>query len=206
MTHTLLVAVHALAAALLGVAIAGLWLAEGRARRAPDLAGFAHVRRRMALLERRLLLPSVLALLTTGTWLVAQYYGLHGVLHLPWLAGMVAVFVFQSAWANAVTRSHAARLDRLTAEARPTGALTPALRGARAATVPTFGRHVEPLAYLLAMSLGAFRPMTWAPVVAGMAVAVLAAAVPAARAAKPSAYAGPPSSLSNASVEAEGRS
>lgn len=206
MTHALLTAVHLLAATVLGVAIVGVLLAGERARRAQDLVRFTDARRRVALLGRRMLVPAVLALLVTGAWLVARFYGLSSVVRVPWLAAMVALFLFQSVWANAVTRPHAVRLDRLADEARRTGALTPALRKARAEIVPAFGHFVELPVYLLIMAFGALRPSAWTPVFAGCAAAALLAAALAALTARPSAYAAPPSSFSSASVEGEGRS
>ena len=74
MTYHLLVAAHVVAAVCLGIAIASVCLANGRARRAGDLTTFLRARRHTTLVEQRLLRPAVLALLVSGTWLVAVSY------------------------------------------------------------------------------------------------------------------------------------
>lgn len=205
MTHGMLVAAHVVAAVMLGIAIAGLWLVDGKARRTTDLSTFQRMLRRMAAIEQRLLMPSVITLLASGVWLVAGTWGFWSVVYVPWLAGMVALYVFQAVWANAVTRPQAARLERLAAEAQLAGAITPALHVARLGFVASFGRHVEPLAYLLIMALGAFRPMSWTGVLAGVAAAGVAAGVSAALSSAPALRYSPASRFSSASVDAEGR-
>lgn len=176
MTYALPVFVHAVAAAALGVALAAIWLADERARRTLDAERFVRARRRVARFER-LVVPAVLVLLATGVWLVWHFYGSGGVMRSPWLAGMVALFALQSTWARAVTVPHAARLERLAAEALETGRVTPALAAARTEPVPTFGHFVELPVYLLIVALGLLKPVTWAPVVAGIAAVLVAAAL-----------------------------
>ena len=200
MTYHLLVAAHVVAAVCLGIAIASVCLANGRARRAGDLTTFLRARRHTTLVEQRLLRPAVLALLVSGTWLVAQFYGASSLLAQPWLAGMVLLFVFQSAWAGVVVHAHARRLEQLAGEARLAGALTPALDQARRAPLARLGDVVEPLVYLLIMALGAARPFTWTPVLAGIAAVALGSAALAAL----WRYV-PASAFNRASVDAAGR-
>lgn len=204
MTYALTGIAHALAAAALGVALVGVWFADERARHAPDLARFVRARRRAAWFEQRLLRPAVVMLLATGTWLVVQFHGASSIARVPWLAGMVTLFVSQSAWAITVTRPHAARLDRLVVEALETGTSTPALAAARAEATAAFWHFAEFPLYLLIVALGLLRPATWTPVVAGTVVVLLAAAL-AARAPR-LRYATAPSSFASASVDGEGRS
>lgn len=197
MSHQVLLAAHLLGAAALGAAIVALWWNDRRVARAGDCGTLADAGRRAQAIVQRLLLPGVLLLASSGVWLVMRYYGGWNFVRLPWLAAMAALFVFQSVWANTVTRRHGQRLGRLLAGRCATDRLTPELEQARRAPLARFGQPLEPLLFALIVAFGLVRPMDWATVAAGVAAAVLLAAY----AARPSAS----SSLSSASVEAEGR-
>lgn len=200
MSYTWLGAAHLLGAVLLGAAIVALWLVDERIRRASDCGTISRAGRRADALGKRVLMPGVLLLAVSGAWLVASYYGGWAFVRIPWLAGMAGVFVFQSAWANAVTHPHAKRMRRLLAGTRDADPLTPALERARSEPLASFGQQLEPLLFALAVALGVLRPMDWAVVALGCIAAALLAAAIAFYAARPLA----PSSLSRASVEAEG--
>jgi len=200
MNHRLLLAAHLLGATALGAAIVALWWNDRRVARAGDCGTLADAGRRAQAIVQRLLLPGVLLLAASGVWLLARYYGWSFV-RLPWLAAMAALFVFQSVWANTVTRRHAQRLGRLLADRHACDRLTPELDQARRAPLARFGQQLEPLLFALIVAFGLWRPMDWATVAAGVAAAVLLAATLTAYSARPSAS----SSLSSASVEAEGR-
>lgn len=202
MSYAILISAHALAALVMGVAVVGVFVSNERARRTWQVDRFRQLSRRAARLEQRLLVPAVMVLLVSGTWLVVSYYAQWSALQLPWLVGMAALFVCQSIWANTVTHRHAARLDRLASELP--GAIGPTLAQARVAPVPTFGHFAEPLVYLLIVALGAFKPMAWTPVFAGIAGVMLIATALTAHARRPARYALAPSSLSSASVDGEG--
>ena len=144
MSYALLTAAHGLGALLLGVALAGSWLAGERARHAKTAGTVARAAARKGALARRLLLPGVLLLGASGAWLVASHYGGWNFVRVPWLAGMVALFVFQSVWANTVGRAYAIRLGRLLAGTREADPLSPELRRALAEPVATFGLDRRP--------------------------------------------------------------
>lgn len=201
MSHALLLTAHGLGAGLLGIALAGLWLADERARRAREAGALAREMRRAALIEQRLLAPGVLLLGASGAWLVARYYGGWDFVRIPWLAGMIALFVFQAAWANTVARARDARLKRLLERARETDLVTPAMQRVRAAPLATFGHHLEPPVFALVVALGVWRPMDWSLFAAG---SVAAAAIAAAATAYAGRTALPESSFSSASVDADG--
>lgn len=201
MSYGMLVTAHLLGAAALGVAILTLWWNDRRIARAGDCGTLADAGRRAQAIVQRLLLPGVLLLTSSGVWLLARYYGGWSFVRLPWLAAMAALFVFQSVWANTVTRRHAQRLGRLLASRHASDRLTPELDQVRRAPLARFGQQLEPLLFALIVALGLWRPMDWATVAAGAAAAVLLAAALAAYSARPSAS----SSLNSASVEAEGR-
>ncbi|HLS56636.1 MAG TPA: DUF2269 family protein [Zeimonas sp.] len=201
MSHALLSAAHGLGAGLLGIALVGLWLADERGRRASAAGALALAMRHAAVIEQRLLAPGVLMLGASGAWLVARYYGGWHFVRIPWLAGMIALFVFQATWANTVGRARDARLKRLLARARESDRITPAIERVRAAPLATFGHYVELPVFALVVALGVWRPMDWNLFAAGSVAAVAIAAAA-------TAYAGraalPASSFSSASVDADG--
>ena len=199
MSYGWLLAAHLLGAALLGTAVAALWLVDERIRRASDRATLIRAGRRAEVLGKRFLMPGVVLLAASGLWLVARYYG-WSFTRIPWLAGMAGLFVFQSVWAHAVTRPRALRMRRLLGQPCATDRLSPALVQVRDAPRARFGQHLEPLLFALVVVLGVWRPMDWSTVALGCAAAVLAAAAIALYTTAPR----PTSSVSRASVEAEG--
>lgn len=201
MSHALLTAAHALGALVLGIALAGSWLAGQRLRRAKTAGAVARAAARKNALERALLLPGVVLLGASGAWLVVSHYGGWNFVRVPWLAGMVALFVFQSVWANTAGRAYGVRLNRLLAGKREADPLSPELRRALAEPLATFGHHLELPLFALIVALGVLRPMQWSLFATGCAVATGVALAA-------TAYGGgtrrPASSFSSASVDAEG--
>lgn len=205
MSHAWLVGAHAIGALLLGVALVAIWLATERVRRARDVGALRRAARNCGTLEKRMIAPGVLLVLASGTWLTVQYYG-WAFTRIPWLAGMIALFVFQAVWANTATRLHALRLRRLLEAAPANGPVTPALEHARTNPLAAFGHYVEIPVFALIVALGVLRPASWTLFVLGGTVAVLVAAAAALYAWRPAPALPPLSSLSRASVEAEGGS
>lgn len=200
MSYVPLLAAHLLGALLLGTAVVALWIVDARIRRARDCGTIARAGRRAGWVGQRVLMPGVLLLALTGAWLVAGYYDGWSFVRIPWLAGMAAIFVFQSAWARAVTHPRAARMRQLLAGTHDADPVTPALERARREPLARFGQQLEPALFALAVALGLLRPMDWAVVAIGCIAAAALAAALAFYAARPFA----PSSFRRASVEAEG--
>jgi hypothetical protein len=85
---------------------------------------------------------------------------------------MVFLFAFEFVEGNSVTRLYFLRLRRLTREALKTGAFTPELEKARAESVPTFTHFLDLPILFLIVALGAMKPDSWMPFIAGSVVAV----------------------------------
>lgn len=202
MTYYWLLAAHLSGAALLGAAIVATWFVERRIRRARDCGTIKRAGRLAGALAQRVVMPGVVLLAVSGIWLVARHYGGWNFARIPWLAGMAAIFLFQSAWANLVTRPHAQRMGRLLAGTGDADPPSPALQRARSEPLARAGQALEPLLFALAVALGVLRPMDWAVVaIGGLAAALVAVAI--------ALYPAPPpalSSFSKPSVEAEGGS
>jgi hypothetical protein len=108
----------------------------------------------------------------SGTWLIVAFYGGWNFISIPWLAGMVFLFVFEFIEGNTVTRIYFMRLRRLTHEALEIGEFTPELEKARAENVPAFTHFLDLPMLFLIITLGALKPDTWEVFVAGSLAAI----------------------------------
>lgn len=178
MVHDALVLAHLTGVMLLGAAIFGALFGDERARRAHSVGqidvALCHVER----CGQWLLAPGVVLLLASGTWLVARYYGWRFV-DVPWLAGMVLLYVIESARGATLTRRHAMRLRRAVHDARSATRVPAALDRLRRDPLALFGRFLEATLFALIVVLGLFRPQSWATFWVGAVVALVAAAVAA---------------------------
>lgn len=172
MTYALLKLVHVLGAILIGAGLIGVWLADLRSRQVRELPRFAEAVRNIALFYDGVVVPGALLLLASGTWLIAQFFGGWDFIRVPWLAGMVALFVFEFVEGNTVTRLYFMRLRRLTGRALQAGRFTPELEQARAESVPTFTHFLDLPVLLVIIALGVLRPETWTLFFAGSVIAV----------------------------------
>lgn len=175
MTYTLLKFAHILGAILIGAGLIGVWLADLRSRQVSEIALFAEAVRNIALFYDGVVVPGALLLLASGAWLIAAFFGGWGFVEIPWLAGMVVLFLFEFIEGNTVTRLYFMRLRRLTAEGLQRGGFTPELERARAEAIPSLTHFLDLPMFLIIVALGAMKPESWAPFYAGCAVALLVA-------------------------------
>lgn len=172
MEYAVLKLVHVIGAILIGGGLIGVWLSDIRSRQLRDLSAFSEAVRNIAVFYDGVVVPGALLLLGSGTWLVVEFFGGWSFVRVPWLAGMVYLFVFEFIEGNTVTRLYFMRLRRLTLEALSVGAFTPRLEKARAESVPTFTHFLDLPVLFLIVSLGALRPESWTLFVVGSLVAL----------------------------------
>jgi uncharacterized membrane protein len=177
MTYPVLKFLHLLGLVLMGAGLIGVWYADLRSRQLRELSVFAEAVRSIAVFYDGLVVPGALLLLGSGTWLIVMVYGGWAFLGMPWLTGMVVLFVFEFIEGNTITRLYFMRLRRLTREAVALGHVTPGLEEARREHVPTFTHFLDiPLLFVIVM-LGAIRPNTWTLFMTGTVSALAAAAI-----------------------------
>ena len=133
MEYSLLKFLHVLGTVLIGGGLIGVWMSDLRSRQLSELHGFAEAVRNIAVFYDGVVVPGALLLLGSGTWMIVRYYDGWTFLQVPWLAGMVALFVFEFIEGNTVTRLYFMRLRRLTRTALAEGRVTPKLEAARGA-------------------------------------------------------------------------
>ena len=175
MTYSVLKLAHIIGAMLIGAGLIGVWLCDMRSRQSRELVRFAEAVRNIAVVYDGVVVPGAVVLLASGTWMIVEFFGGWGFLSIPWLAGMVFLFVFEFVEGNTVTRLYFMRLRRLTQEALSVGSFTPELEKARAENIPTFTHFLDLPMLFLIVSLGALKPDTWTLFFVGSLVALAVA-------------------------------
>lgn len=175
MTYELLKLAHLVGAIVMGGGLVAVFLADLRARQVEELPLFAEAVRNIAVAYDGLVVPGALLVAASGTWFIVDFHGGWGFLDVPWLVGMVALFVFEFVEGNTVTRLHFIRLGRLARRALAAGAFTPELEVARARDLPTFTHFLDLPIYLVIVALGAVRPAAWGTFFASIGAAVAVA-------------------------------
>jgi uncharacterized membrane protein len=175
MTYALLKLVHVLGAILMGAGLVAVWMADLRSRQVRDLVPFSEAIRTVAVCYDGLVVPGALLLLVSGGWMIAEFHGGPAFLGVPWLAGMVVLFLAELVEGNTVTRRHFVRMRRMTREALAEGRFTPELEHERARLVPSFTHFLDLPVLALIVALGVLKPDTWTTLLAGSVVAVAVA-------------------------------
>ena len=109
--------------------------------------------------------------------MISTTYGGWAFLGIPWLVGMVALFLFEFMEGNTITRLYFLRLRRLTLSALEQGRVTPELERARREHLPTFTHFLDIPILFVIVALGAMRPTTWDVFWLGTMLALIAAAL-----------------------------
>ena len=173
MTYELLKFFHLLGVILMGAGLIGVWMADLRSRQLTELAPFAEAVRNIAVFYDGLVVPGALMLLASGSWMIAVFYGGWAFLDIPWLAGMVALFLIELIEGNTVTRLYFLRLRRMTRAAMEQGKFTPELERERGKLLPTFTHYLDLPVLTLIVALGALRPDSWTLFGVGAMVSVV---------------------------------
>ncbi len=176
MTYSMLKFLHLLGAILMGAGLIGVWMADLRSRQLRDLKQFAEAVRNIAVFYDGLVVPGALLILGSGGWMIGQFYGGLRFVEVPWLAGMVILFLAEFIEGNTVTRVYFTRLRRLTRVALDKGCFTTELEAERGKTVPSFTHFLDLPVLTLIVMLGAFRPDSWSLFLIGSASAIVIAA------------------------------
>lgn len=175
MTYNLLKFGHILGAILMGAGLVGVWMADLRSRQLRDVRQFAEAVRNIAVFYDGLVVPGALLLLASGTWMITEFYGGFAFLGIPWLAGMVILFVAEFIEGNTVTRLYFMRLRRMTRRALQEGRFTLELERERGKLVPSFTHFLDLPVLILIIALGALKPESWMLFASGLVIAIVVA-------------------------------
>ena len=172
MEYSILKYLHVLGAVLMGAGLIGVWLADLRSRQHRDLIRFSESVRYIVVFYDGVVVPGALILLFSGTWFTIKYYGGMDFLHTPWLAGMIALFVFEFIEGNTITRLYFMKLRRITDDALSVGEITPELEMERGKLLPSFTHYLDLPMLFLIIGLGVMKPTTWNMFLLGSMIAI----------------------------------
>src|SRR5262249_2379451 len=123
---------HLIGLMLISAGLIGVFVSDMRSRQSRDLKLFAQAVLLVGVFFAGLVVPGALLLFSSGVWLIIAFYGGWEFLQVPWLAGMVFLFLFEFIEGNTITRRYFIRLRRLARAAVADGRVTPELSRARA--------------------------------------------------------------------------
>lgn len=159
----------------MGAGLLGVWMCDLRSRQLRDLRQFAEAVRNIAVFYDGLVVPGALILFASGAWMIAEFYGGLAFLSMPWLVGMVVLFLAEFIEGNTVTRHYFMRLRRMTQIALEMGAFTHELEEERGKLVPSFTHFLDLPVLILIIALGTLKPDSWTLFTLGLSVAVVVA-------------------------------
>jgi hypothetical protein len=168
---------HLIGLMLISAGLIGVFVADMRSRQSRDLKLFAQAVLLIGVFYDGLVVPGALLLFASGVWLIIAFYGGWDFLQVPWLAGMVLLFLFEFIEGNTITRRYFTRLRRLTQVALVKGRVTSELSRARAEQLASFTHFLDLPILLVIVSLGALRPENWMQFAIGAVLAIATAAV-----------------------------
>lgn len=177
MEYSILKYFHVIGAVLMGAGLIGVWLSDLRSRQHRDLIRFSESVRYIAIFYDGVVVPGALILLFSGTWFTYKYFGGWDFIQIPWLAGMIGLFLFEFVEGNTVTRLYFMKLRRITQNALDKGEITPELEQERAKLTPTFTHYLDiPMVFLI-IALGVLKPTTWEVFYYGAVIAIVVASL-----------------------------
>jgi uncharacterized membrane protein len=172
MEYDILRYLHVIGAVLMGAGLIGVWLADLRSRQHRDLIRFSESVQYIAIFYDGVVVPGALILLFSGTWFTYSYFGGWDFIHIPWLSGMIFLFLFEFIEGNTITRLYFMKLRRITNKALEVGEITPELEEERGKLTPTFTHYLDlPMVFLI-IALGVLKPTTWDVFIYGSVIAI----------------------------------
>ncbi|CAH0349213.1 DUF2269 family protein [Sphingobium sp. CECT 9361] len=170
-TYEILKFLHVLAFIGLGSGLIGIFLMELQARKATSFQAMADTIAGLLAFYYRLTVPSSMLTLVSGFSLIFGFYG-WGFLEMPWLAGMMVLFLFEFLEGHIIMKLHYVRIRDAVAEARKTNEATKALDDELAAGVTNVTHFLDVPNFMLIVALGVLRPASWTFFYAGIAVVI----------------------------------
>ena len=172
MEYAILKYLHVLGAVLMGAGLVGVWLADLRSRQHRDLIRFSESVRYIAVFYDGVVVPGSIILLASGIWFTVVHFGGWGFLEIPWLSGMIFLFLFEFIEGNTITRLYFMKLRRITDKALEVGEITPELEEERGKLTPTFTHYLDLPMLFLIIALGVIKPTTWDMFIYGSVIAI----------------------------------
>jgi Predicted integral membrane protein (DUF2269) len=168
-SHAVLRLLHVLSFVILGAGLIGVLVCDLRARRATTFASMVDAIEALLAFYGRVAVVGSLGVLLSGFSMVFAFYGWTA-LQLPWLAGMMVLFVFEFLEGHLIMKLHYVKLQRAVARARTVGHNVPELEQELRARLTTAAHFLDVPNLALIIALGVVRPMDWRFFAFGLAV------------------------------------
>ncbi|MBI2724767.1 MAG: DUF2269 family protein [Polaromonas sp.] len=173
--YTVFKLLHVLAFVLLGAGLLGVLVSDLRARRAQSLPLLVDSLEAMMTFYYKLVMPGSLGILLSGFTMIFGYYG-WTFLDMPWLSGMMVLFVFEFFEGHLIMKMHYLKLREGVAQAKATGGCVPALESELRARLTTATHFLDVPNFALIVVLGILRPTDWTVFAVGLPLVIVVTA------------------------------
>ncbi len=172
---TVLKLLHVLSIITLGAGLLGVVVSDLRARKAKSFELMVDSIDAMLMFYYRLVVPGSLGILLSGFSMVFGYYGMSA-LQLPWLTGMLVLFVFEFFEGHLIMKLHYVKLRQAVDRAREVGASVPELERELRARLTLATHFLDVPNFTLIVILGMVRPLDWTLFTVGVVVVAVVTA------------------------------
>ncbi len=159
-SYTVLKLLHVFAFITLGAGLVGVLVADLRARMSTRFDLLVDSIDTMLMFYYRVVMPGSLMILLSGFSLVFGYYGLKA-LEVPWLAGMMVLFVFEFFEGHLIMKFHYLKLKQAVERSRQAGQSVPELDKELRARLTLATHFLDVPNFALIVTLGIVRPDDW---------------------------------------------
>ncbi|WP_372660017.1 DUF2269 family protein [Hydrogenophaga sp.] len=159
-SFVLLKLLHVLAFITLGSGLIGVVVSDLRARRAADFPLLVDSIEAMLGFYYRLVVPGSMLILLSGFSMVFGYYG-WSFMEIPWLAGMMVLFVFEFFEGHLIMKFHYLKLKQGILAAKQANAPVPELEHELRARLTLATHFLDVPNFTLIVVLGIVRPTDW---------------------------------------------
>ncbi len=162
---------HVFAFITLGAGLVGVLVSDVRARKAKSFALLVDSIEAMLAFYYRLVMPGSLLILLSGFAMVFGYYG-QAFIDIPWLAGMMVLFVFEFFEGHLIMKLHYIKLREGIEKAKQAGASVPDLERELQARLTLATHFLDVPNFALIVTLGILRPSDWTVFSVGIVLVV----------------------------------
>jgi uncharacterized membrane protein len=170
--YTVLKLLHAAAFVTLGAGLVGVLVMDLRARMSRRFDLLVESIEGMLMFYYRVVTPGSLLILLSGFSMVFGYYGLKA-LDIPWLAGMMVLFVFEFFEGHLIMKFHYLKLKQAVERSKQAGASVPELDRELRARLTLATHFLDVPNFALIVALGIVRPSDWTFFSIGLSLVVV---------------------------------
>jgi Predicted integral membrane protein (DUF2269) len=170
-SYTVLKLLHVFAFITLGAGLVGVLVTDLRARMSTRFDLLVESIETMLMFYYRVVMPGSLLILLSGFSMVFGHYGIKA-LEIPWLAGMMVLFVFEFFEGHLIMKFHYLKLAQGVQRAKQAGGPVPELDKELRARLTLATHFLDVPNFALIVTLGIVRPTDWTLFYVGIALVI----------------------------------